>query len=85
MHSDRNNQPPIAEAFAGMTVADLIRGGEPDVPDQFAARLLRTGYLKIDCSGLFTGDVYAPADEITAVYQNTVRLGRGRASLMRES
>lgn len=66
-------------------IAGLVGGTEPDVPGQFAARLLRSGYLKIDCSGFLTGDVYAPADEIAEVRGSTVQLTSYRHSLVKES
>lgn len=66
-------------------MADFVGEGEPDVPAQFAARLQRSGYLKIDCSGLFAGDAYAPADEVAAVRGSTVHLSSERDSLVKES
>jgi hypothetical protein len=66
-------------------VAGLVGESEPDVPAQFAAQLLRTGYLKIDCSGVFAGDAYAPADEVAAVRDDTVHLSSVRGSLVKES
>ena len=66
-------------------LAGLVGGTEPDVPAQFAAQLLRSGYLKIDCSGVFAGDAYAPADEIATVRDNTVHLTSGSDSLIKES
>jgi hypothetical protein len=67
------------------TIAGLVGEAEPDVPEQFAAQLLRTGFLKIDCSGVFAGDAYAPADEVAAVRDNTVHLRSGSDSLVEES
>ncbi len=66
-------------------VAGLIGEAEPDVPTQVAAQLLRTGYLQIDCSGAFAGDAYAPADEVAAVDDSTVRLSSARNSLIKEA
>ena len=42
-------------------IAALFRGTEPNVPRQFAERLLRTGYLKVDRPGFRSGSVYVPA------------------------
>lgn len=66
-------------------IAGFLGGTEPDVPRQFAEQLLRRGYLKIDCSGVFAGDAYAPADEVAAVEGGTVRLRSARESLIKES
>jgi hypothetical protein len=67
------------------TLAGVIGGTEPDVPAQFAAQLLRSGYLKIDCSGVFAGDAYVPADEVATVTNNIVRLSSDSESLIKES
>jgi hypothetical protein len=66
-------------------VTHFFRDPEPDVPRQFAEQLLRRGYLKIDCSGVFSGEAYAPADEVAAIEGSTVRLRTARESLIKES
>ncbi|MEO3779967.1 hypothetical protein ABGB16_24675 [Micromonospora sp. B11E3] len=57
---------------------------EPDVPADLAARLLRTGYLKVSTDLAPTGAVYVLADQITAVTDGRVRLDVPAASLPRE-
>jgi len=68
----------LAEAFAGDE-------REPDVPGPARARLLRTGYIKIDSPGfLFDTDRYVPADQIDSVAGDTVRLSALKDSLVKE-
>ncbi|WP_212990844.1 hypothetical protein [Actinoplanes auranticolor] len=67
------------------TLAGVIGGTEPDVPAQFAAQLLRSGYLKIDCSGVLAGDAYVPADEVATVRDDIVHLSSDSDSLIQES
>jgi hypothetical protein len=69
----------------GETLAGFVGEAEPDVPAQFAAQLLRAGYLKIDCSGVFAGDAYVPADEVATVRDNIVHLSSDSFSLIKES
>ena len=64
------------------SVAELFRGTEPKVPRQFAEKLLRTGYLKVDRPGFRGGSVYVPADEIVDLDGTTVRLNSSRDSLV---
>ncbi|KWV31526.1 hypothetical protein [Micromonospora rifamycinica] len=47
---------------------------EPDVPADLAARLLRTGYLKVSTELARTGAVYVLADQIATVTDDRVRL-----------
>ncbi len=47
---------------------------EPDVPADLAARLLRTGYLKVSTELARTGAVYVLADQIATVTDDQVRL-----------
>jgi hypothetical protein len=54
----------------------------PDVPQPFAARLLRTGYLKVDRKGLFARDAYVSATEVDEVEDNTVRLNVSKDMLL---
>ena len=55
-------------------IIGAVLGPEPRVPELQAEHLLRTGYLKIDRSGLFTGSMYVPADDIAEVTDDEVRL-----------
>ncbi|MCW2739525.1 MAG: hypothetical protein JWN97_4169, partial [Nocardioides sp.] len=54
----------------------------PDVPGPFAARLLLTGYLKVDRKGLFARDAYVSATEVDRVEDNTVRLNVSKDMLL---
>lgn len=47
---------------------------EPDVRSDIRRRLLRSGYLKVDGSGLTNRDVYVAADSVANVTGDTVRL-----------
>jgi hypothetical protein len=58
---------------------------EPDVPGPMRARLLRSGYIKIDSPGfLIETDRYVPADQIASVTGDTVRLRVVKDSLAKE-
>jgi hypothetical protein len=65
------------------TIARAFGAGD-DVPRQFAEKLLRTGYLKVDRPGVLGGHVYVPADEVVAVQGTTVRLSSSQDSLVHE-
>jgi hypothetical protein len=54
----------------------------PDVPSPFAARLLLTGYLKVDRKGIFARDAYVSATEIDRVEDNTVHLNVSKDMLL---
>jgi hypothetical protein len=56
------------------------RGDEPDLPADLAARLLRTGYLKVAGHGLLTTHYYVSADQIARVC-DVVQLRATRAQL----
>jgi len=47
---------------------------EPDLPAPLAARLMRTGFIKIDAAGLFAGNRYVAADKVGGVSNDTVTL-----------
>src|SRR2546429_9821145 len=71
--------PPGA---ADMT-AIPIGPSEPAVPPELAERLLQTGYVKIDCKGLFRRDRYAGADQISDVEGETMYLAVPKKELAR--
>ncbi|MDG4795232.1 hypothetical protein [Micromonospora sp. WMMD1082] len=61
----------------GSSLDELIESAtveEPDVPADLAARLLRTGYLKVSTDLVPTGAVYVLADQIATVSDATVHL-----------
>ncbi|WP_346537202.1 hypothetical protein [Micromonospora sp. DPT] len=75
-------QAPTADP--GGSLDELIEAAaveEPDVPADLAARLLRTGYLKVSTELARTGAVYVLADQIAAVTDGQVRLGVGVGDL----
>jgi hypothetical protein len=65
-------------------VARELAGVEPDLPPTLAARLLRTGYIKIDGKGLLGRDRYAAADQIAGVTDDAVTLTVPRDELPTE-
>jgi hypothetical protein len=73
----------------GGLLGDVARvfgdAGEPDVPGPARARLLRTGYIKVDSPGfLIETDRYVPADQIDSVSGDTVRLRVTKDMLVKE-
>jgi hypothetical protein len=68
-------------------VAEAIFGDErePDVPGPARARLLRTGYIKVDDGFLIETDRYVPADMIASVDGDTVHLRVPKDQLIKES
>ncbi|MBO4205166.1 hypothetical protein [Micromonospora echinofusca] len=78
-------QAPTADP--GGSLDELIASAatdEPDVPADLAARLLRTGYLKVSTGVAPTGAVYAQADQIAGVDGGAVRLTVAVAELAPE-
>jgi hypothetical protein len=62
-------------------VTDTDVGGEDrslldvvDGDDDVTERMMRSGYVKIDAAGIFTGDRYVEPYQIAAVEGDTVRL-----------
>ncbi|MEU5941760.1 hypothetical protein ABZ807_21835 [Micromonospora sp. NPDC047548] len=75
-------QAPTADP--GGSLNELIESAaveEPDVPADLAARLLRTGYLKVSTELARTGAVYVLADQIATVADGQVRLDVGVGDL----
>jgi len=54
-------------------------------PAPLAERLRRTGYLKVDASGLFARDLYVEASQVAGVSEEGVRLSVGRDELIEEA
>ncbi|GIJ40636.1 hypothetical protein Vwe01_39610 [Micromonospora andamanensis] len=72
----------------GSSLDELIESAaveEPDVPADLAARLLRTGYLKVSTDLVPTGAVYVLADQISTVTPTTVTLNTPATTLPPES
>ncbi|MFK3981654.1 hypothetical protein ACI2K4_14900 [Micromonospora sp. NPDC050397] len=76
--------PPDRNGLLGAQVPHTAEGDEPDVPPDLAARLLRTGYLKVDSEGLLARDLYVEADQIAQVDRDVVELAVSRAELASE-
>ncbi|MEV0152858.1 hypothetical protein AB0H57_03845 [Micromonospora sp. NPDC050686] len=71
----------------GGSLDELIESAaaeEPDVPADLAARLLRTGYLKVTSDLARSGAVYVLADQIATVADGRVRLDVPAADLQPE-
>lgn len=66
-------------------IKEAFGAGEPQVPDQWAARLMRIGFVKVDGKGLLDRDLYVPADQVAAVIGDVVHLSVTGEDLMRES
>jgi hypothetical protein len=68
-------------------VAEAVFGDErePDVPGPMRARLLRSGYIKVDGGFLIETDRYVPADMIASVDGDTVHLRMAKDQLVKES
>ncbi|MGC5031506.1 hypothetical protein [Micromonospora sp. DT229] len=78
-------QAPTADP--GGSLDELIEAAsteEPDVPADLAARLLRTGYLKVSTDLVPTGAVYVLADQIATVTDREVLLSALTADLPAE-
>jgi hypothetical protein len=59
-------------------------GDEPDLPESLRARLMRTGFIKVDVKGLFTGSRYVATEEIDSVAGETVTLAITRDQMAEE-
>ena len=57
---------------------------EPDLPASLRARLLRTGFIKVDVKGLFKGSRYVAAEEIDSVSGDTVTLAIAKEQMVEE-
>jgi hypothetical protein len=62
--------------------ARSISPNEP-VPDELRQRLLRRGFIRIDCTGIFTSDRYAMSDQIAHVSGSQVTLKTTRDALLK--
>ena len=68
--ADENRDGGLFQGFAEAFGWDA----EPDIPAPLAARLMRTGFIKIDAKGLFAGSRYVAADKVANVSTDTVTL-----------
>lgn len=75
-------QPPTPGATGALDdLIDTTASGEPHVPAETAARLLRRGYLKIDTGRPDGEPIYVEADLVDRVHDQRVRLRVLAASL----
>jgi hypothetical protein len=66
-------------------IAQAVGGErEPDVPGPMRARLLRSGYLKVDGGFFFGTDRYVAPDQIANVTGDTVHLRAMKDELVKE-
>lgn len=66
-------------------VVQAFRGGEPQVPAQRAAQLLRTGFVKVDGKGVLDRDLYVAPDQVAVVAADVVHLAVTADELLRET
>ena len=71
------SETPLLEGFV-----KAISPTEP-LPEELRQRLLRRGFIRIDCSGIFTSDRYAMSDQIAQVSDDHVTLGVMRDALLK--
>lgn len=55
------------------------------LPDQVGKQLARTGFVRIDRSGIFSGTCYAGPDEIDRIEGDTVHLTKSQEALVTPS
>jgi hypothetical protein len=67
-------------------IAEAVAGDErePDVPGPMRARLLRSGYVKVDGGFFFGTDRYVTPDQIANVMGDTVHLRAMKDELVKE-
>jgi len=84
--TEQGNELQDTGILGGLANAVFGDEREPDVPGPARARLLRSGYIKIDSPGfLFETDRYVPADMISSVDGDTVHLRVPKDQLVKES
>ncbi|GAA1769285.1 hypothetical protein [Nonomuraea bangladeshensis] len=66
-------------------LSDVFSHAEPDLPPVLAARLLRTGFVKVDGRGLFARDLYVAPEQVARIEDNVVHLSTDGDSLAKES
>ena len=74
--------PEASESSLLEDFAKAISPTEP-LPEELRQRLLRRGFIRIDCTGIFTSDRYALSDQIAQVSDDRVTLGAARDALLK--
>ncbi|MER7367944.1 DUF2171 domain-containing protein [Nonomuraea wenchangensis] len=77
-------QPGRSPGFVPV-LSDVFGHAEPDLPPALAARLLRTGFVKVDGRGLFARDLYVAPEQVARIEDNVVHLSTDGGSLAKES
>jgi hypothetical protein len=73
--------PSTGDGVLSGKVPHTEEGDEPELPADIAARLLRTGYIKLTGAGRPGPARYVEADQIVEVTGDTVRLAVAKAAL----
>jgi hypothetical protein len=87
--ADERGQGPATASPSGpmdhSLVADFMQAVSPQepMPEPIRQRLLRHGFIRIDCSGLFASDRYAMPDQIAKVSEDSVVLHVAREELVK--
>ncbi|MEV0629303.1 hypothetical protein [Nonomuraea wenchangensis] len=77
-------QPGRSPGFVPV-LSDVFGHAEPDLPPALAARLLRTGFVKVDGRGLFARDLYVAPEQVARIEDNVLHLSTDGDSLAKES
>lgn len=73
--ADSMRDRPVADAIAAIF--------DPrEVPDELAEKLLHSGYIRVDSTGLFAADRYILPDQIASVSDEDVHLSVSREQLI---
>lgn len=87
--ADERGLGPATTAAPERAETSLIEGfvkavapNDP-IPDELRQRLLRHGFIRIDCTGILASDRYAMPDQITQVSEDQVTLGVARDALLK--
>ncbi|MHA6692941.1 hypothetical protein [Devosia sp. A449] len=77
---------PIDENKRGSFIENLLDVfGPDDLPEVLRARLVRSGFVRIDGEGLFSADRYIMPDQIQSVAGGKVTLKVDKSDLMKRS
>jgi hypothetical protein len=86
--ADQRGLGPATPSASGSSETSLLEdfakavfSTEP-VPEELRQRLLRHGFIRVDCTGIFTSDRYALSDQIAQVSDAGVALGVRRDALL---
>jgi hypothetical protein len=87
--ADERGLGPATTADSGSSETSLfedfakaISPNKP-LPEELAQRLLRRGFIRIDCTGIFASDRFAMSNQIAHVSDDQVTLGVTRDALLK--